>query len=981
MKGFLYGQTEYNILASANRLEAYIDYAKDNGFDYVSITDKNMYGVYKFYSYAKNKNIKPIIGLEYAYKYNDMKVSKVLLYAKNNNGYKNLLKISTLVETKEIDSLDSIMEYKDDIIFIFVYNDSTIEGLIRSKEYPLLNEFLELINSLNGYIGISNTNYPFYEELNKEIESYALNFNVKCVDIHKCTYLKKEEAKLYETLRSLAGAKEKLGSNDYSFLANPKESRTLDEIINNINLNIYEDTINLPHFPNDKGLSSHEYLNNLCNKGLSRRLILNKVDKNEYKKYYDRLEYELGIISRMGYEDYFLIVWDFIRYSKQNGILIGPGRGSSAGSLVAYSLGITEADPLKYGLYFERFLNPERISMPDIDTDFPDNRRDEVINYVKDKYGEKHICNILTFGRFKLKSSIKDLARILNFSVERADKIVDMVEKYGFDKLIEEYKDTDYELYDFLSIAKGLEDLPRLTSTHPAGIILSDNDLDNIIPLTNGLNGLYQSQFEAPDLERIGLLKMDFLALSNLTMIDGMMKDAKMDLNGLRNIPLNDPKVYRMLSSGDTLGIFQLEKPGITRVLRELKPTTFVDIVATLALYRPGPMDSIPEFIKNKHEGKFTYPHPNLEPILKETYGVIVYQEQVMEISRLLAGFTYGEADLLRKAISKKDSTKLDMIKEKFISGSINNGYSNEIANRIYDMIYKFSNYGFNKSHSLVYGLISYQMAYFKVNYFPIFMGNMLNNVISSSKVLESYIKYSKKHGLVIHKPNINISDKKFKITKEGLFIPFTAIASIGDGVATKLLEAREKPFNSYEDFRARTDFLSSDQIEALIFSGALDMFGRTKKSMCENTNDADMTFFKHMNIKENSSEYDFNYLKEMEKKSLGFNLEYNVFKDKKDIISKYKLLPLINAKVGQRVWTLVTFTQISSKNTKKTSDRMIVGNLEDDEIGYRFIIFPSDLKNIKTKIECDKLYSIFGMIKDDEGNKTFVINDLFEIK
>ncbi|MBR6071239.1 MAG: DNA polymerase III subunit alpha [Acholeplasmatales bacterium] len=979
MKGFLYGQTEYNLLGSSNRLIDYIDYAKECGFDYVSITDKNMHGAYKFYSYAKKNNIKPIIGLEYSFNFGDIKKSKLLLYAKNDIGYHNLMRISTKVLVENIDELKDIKEYKEGLYFIFVYNDSLLEELLRGNEINLLNDVLLQIKEFNGYIGFSNTNYPFKEELNKSIENYAINYGIKCIPIHRCNYLKKEEYKIFETLRKIDGEAYTVGANDFSFNENPLESKELDEIVNSIDLCIYNEKPKLPKFPCPNEESSHNYLNQLCNKGLRRRLQINRVDESLYDTYFNRLEFELSIIAKMGYEDYFLVVWDFIKYSKKNNILVGPGRGSAAGSLVAYSLGITEVDPLKFNLFFERFLNPERVTMPDIDTDFPDNRRDDVINYVKEKYGKLHICNITTFGRFKLKSSIKDLARICDIDISRANKIVDMVEKYGFDYLLEEYENTDKELYDFLVIAKGLDNLPRHISTHAAGIILSDLPLDGIIPLSSGINDLYQSQFEAHDLEEIGLLKMDFLGLSNLTMVSGMMDDSNFSINDLRNIPLNDPKVYNMLSKGDTLGIFQLESEGIRKVLINLKPNCFMDLVATLALYRPGPMDNIPDFIKGKNEGNIKYLHPDLEPILKETYGVIVYQEQIMQIARKFAGFTLGEADGLRRAISKKDSSKLDSLKDDFIKRSIESGYDKDTATCIYDLIYKFANYGFNKSHSVVYAYLAYQMAYFKANYFPVFMGNILNNVISSSKTLASYIRYSRSHGLVIHKPNINVSSKKFMITKEGLFIPFPAILSIGDAVSDRIIEERKKPFISYEDFRERTTFLTSEQITALIFSGALDMFGRTKKSMNENTNDRDLTFSKYINIRE-SDEYDETYLRKMEYKYLGMNIVYNLFKNKKDIVSKHNLIPLNRVRVGSRVKTLAVFNSINNKNTKKSQEKMIVGMMGDDIVDYKFIIFPQDYVKIKLDIKEDSLYVVFGILRENDKKEIeFIVNDIHE--
>ncbi len=981
MKGFLYGQTEYNILASANRLDDYVKMAKDNHFDYLTITDRNMFGAFKFYQACKNNNIKPVIGLEYTFNFGDNGKSIVLLYAKNNNGYRNLINIASKVDIDNIDTLEDIMDYSSDLIFVFVFNESLMEKLIKSHEYKLLNEILETIKNLKGYIGISNTNYTFKEDINNEIVTYTLGYNIPCINIHKCAYLKSSDFDVYDTLRKIDGDYNSDAINDYSFPVNPVNDSIVDSIVNSIELTIYDGKVKLPKFINSNNMPSDEYLKSLCDKGLRRRLSINRVNPNYYPIYFDRLKYELDIINKMGFDDYFLIVWDFIRYSKQNNILVGPGRGSAAASLVAYCLGITEIDPIKYDLLFERFLNPARVTMPDIDTDFPDTKRDQVLEYVSNKYGEKNICNIVTFVRFKLRSSIKDLARLLKFNDERASKLVDMVEKYGYNDVLLEYQNTDPELYRFLLIAKGLEDLPRTTSTHPAGIIMSDKSLFDLIPLSNGLNVKYQSQFEASDLERIGLLKMDFLVIGTLTLIEGMMRDANFSVNDLRNIPLDDPKVYKLLSSGDTLGLFQIESSGFQDVFKKLRPTNFMDIVAAIALFRPGPSDYIPDYINGKHTGNVKYPHPDLEPILKETYGVIVYQEQIMQIARKFAGFSLGEADLLRRAISKKDSSKLDSLESEFISKSISNGYDRETAVNIYNLIYKFANYGFNKPHSVVYALIAYQMAYFKVNYFPVFMANMLNNVISSAKLLYEYIRYAKARGLKIHKPNINISLDRFKITKEGVFIPFNAIKSIGNNVTAKILEARSKPFLSYDDFRNRTPFLTSEQITALIFSGALDTLGKTKKGMCENRSDSDLAFLKHMNLRD-EDEYDISYLREMENDYLGFNLEYSIYKDYNILINKYKLNPLNRIRIGDRVNTLASFRNISNKNVKKTNEKMLVGYIENDTISYRFVLFPKTYSGLNMTIEENKLYIINGYLKADNRNEiNFIIDNIYEIK
>ena len=667
----------------------------------------------------------------------------------------------------------------------------------------------------------------------------------------------------------------------------------------------------------------------------------------------------------MGYDDYFLIVWDFIKYSKNNGILVGPGRGSAAGSLVAYCLGITEVNPIEYDLLFERFLNPERVTMPDIDTDFPDIDRDKVINHVVELYGKKHVCNISAFGTFQIKSSVRELARVCKIDVNRIEKIIDMVQIHGYDKLLKEYEGT--EMYHFLYIARGIEGLPKHISTHAAGIILSSLPLDDIIPLQNGINDLYQSQLEASDLEKIGLLKMDFLGIRNLTMVSNMMKDLNYSMNDLRNIPLNDPKVYKMLQNGDTLGIFQLESQGIRNVLMKLKPTCFEDLIAVLALYRPGPMDNIDDFIRRKHGEKIEYIHSDLEPILKSTYGIIVYQEQIMRIAQVFSGYSLGEADILRRAVSKKDSSKLEEMAIDFINRSVNKGYDKQIATNIYQLIYKFANYGFNKSHSVAYAMLSYQMAYFKANYFSVFMSNILNNVINNQSTMLQYFRYAKNRGLVINKPNINVSTNKFVSTKVGLFIPLNAIYSIGETVALSIVEERNQNglYKNYFDFKNRNN-IGSNVIEALIFSGALDIFKDSKKSMMEFSSKEDDIFLKFIdNPIINQSEYDIQYLREKEKKYLGFNLEYNIFKNKEKIKREYGIVPISTLKFDHICNILIRFVKIKKITTKK-NEIMLVGQIEDENSTVDFVIFPSTLRSFGFEINENNLYIANGNLRKD---------------
>lgn len=966
MKGFLYGQTEYNILSNSNRLDDYIALAKKQSFDFLTITDSNLYGNYKFYKMCVVNGIKPIIGLEFKYLTEDQNYSKALLYAKNNNGYKSLLKISKLVKTEGLEDIEAIKKFND-ISVIFVFNNSFFERLVSSQEHNILIEYCNWVKGFSDpYIGISYTNNLSKLEFNKTMENYAQEMDIRCLPIHQCRYLANKDVKIYEALTKIAEEPVFVDEHeDYSFELNPLADNRLDEFIAKINLDLFNKKIELPKYPNTKGASSKDYLRALCLKGIEKRGVLNQI-------YLKRLDYELSVIEKMGYNDYFLIVWDFIKYAKQKNILVGPGRGSAAGSLVAYALGITEVDPIKYDLLFERFLNPERISMPDIDVDFPDIYRDEVIEHVRDLYGKNHVCNISAFGTFLVKSAIRDLARVYKIDNSRVESIIQMVSQYGYDKLLEEYKDN--ELYEFLYIARGIEGLPRHISTHAAGIILSDIPLEDIIPLQEGINGLFQSQLEASDLEKIGLLKMDFLGIKNLTMLDGMMKDAGgFDMRFLRNIPLNDQRTFKLLQSGDTLGIFQLESVGIRQVLTKLKPTCFEDLVAVLALYRPGPMDNIDEFIRRKHNGNFNYLHPILEPILKPTYGIIVYQEQIMRIAQSFAGYSLGEADVLRRAVSKKDSTLLDSLENDFINKAISKGHKKDIAKEIYDLIYKFANYGFNRSHSVAYAMLSYQMAFFKANYFSAFMANILNDTLGST--LEQYIKYAKQRGLIVVKPDINISQVDFVLHNNMLVMPFTAITSIGHIVANQIIEERNKNglFKTYDDLRSRLNSLGESIIEALIYSGALDSFNINKKLMHNLGSKVNNAFTKVVGAP-NDIEYSFEELRQKEFKYLGMNLQYNIFSNIDEISKKVNSAPLVSCQLNKDSSIVVEFIEVKEIITKN-NDKMLVGNFEDPTCNKKFVIFPKIYNTLNFKIERDKLYHVVGRLElDNKNNESFNI-------
>ena len=973
MKGFLYGKTEYSFL-SPIRIDQYIEMAKKNHFDFLTITDPNMYGVYKFYKKCIKSNIKPIIGLEYKYSYlnND---SKLILYAKNNNGYIALNKISMESNVNNETSLDILKEYKNNLIIIFPFLDSILEELLYKRQFDDLDSLISIINDLDGYIGISYTNKIHKFNIIKEIEEYINNKKIKTVNIHECNYLIPEDKIIYEALNKINQTNLELNEyDDYSFLVHGTDDDSIDNLINEINLNLFNEHVPLPSFPKRDNMTSKELLIDLCNRGLVRR------KKGNQKKYIERLNYELDVISKMGFCDYFLIVWDFIRYAKQNNIFVGPGRGSAAGSLVAYTLGIVDVDPLEYNLLFERFLNPGRSKMPDIDTDFPDNERFNVIEYVKNFYGENSVCGIVTFDTFQIKSAIRDLVRITDIEQSRVEKIIEMVNSRGFDYLLDEYKERDRKIYNLLYIAKSIQNLKRHTSVHPAGIIISNLKLTDYIPLTLGTNGIYMSQFEEADLTEMGFLKMDFLGIRYLSFLSSMANELGMKRSDVINLRLDDRNIFRLLEKGDTLGIFQLESKGIRRVLIDLKPKCFSDIVAVNALYRPGPMDDIPTYIR-RHEGeKIVYPHSDLEPILKDTYGIIVYQEQIMQIAQKFAGFSLSKADIMRRAISKKDSNAFLEIKNDFIKGSLNNGYNLNTANYIYDLIIKFADYGFNKSHSVVYSMVSYYLLWFKAYHRDIFIKHLLNEVRSSSLVLEDYIKYAKKNGIEISIPDINKSNLKFDIVDKKLYFPLTLIFSLGNITPEKIIEERKNGlFKSFKDFRDRCDFVSKNQIEALIYSGAFDSFNVSRKALIKENEIEAQGFYEFINQAPSSNdEFSFDILALNEKKYLGINLLYNIFTYTNEIKNRYNVVQINDLKYNNVSNILCYFSSFREIKTKK-NETMYVGNINDENNNIGFVIFPSSIKNLIIP-KLNNLYIIRGTLKKDNKNEdSFSIYEIID--
>lgn len=945
MVGFLYGQSEYNLLSNAIHLNDYIEEAKKMGYTYLSITDPNLAGHKKFIKLCIENSISPLVGLEIK-----LEDTTLLAYPYNNVGYKNLLHISSYIKIDDID-IFGIKKYDEGIYFITTSNSIDIY----EKYSNLLKEV---------YIGI------FAKNEYKNIYEYGLNKNIFVLPLAKNLYLK-DDKEVYEVLSKIGGKTPEVGDNYLKSTLEIKENfknydkvfENLDVFLNNVKVDYSTTPMSLPVFNTPSGVTSSVYLKELATLGLKKRL---KDFKGDINLYFNRLNYELKVIDEMGYNDYILIVYDFIRYAKKNNILVGPGRGSGAGSLVNYAIGITSVDPIKYNLLFERFLNKERISMPDIDTDFPDDKRNAVIEYVKNLYGKNHVCSISAFGTFQTKSSLRDVAKVLKIDKSELDKVTSLFENNDIDEILSHLKKED-KSYQLLNISKKLENLPRHISTHAAGIILCKDDLFDIIPLDKGINDLYQSELEASDLEAMGLLKIDFLGIRNLNIIDNVISMIpKFNNINIYNIPLNETKVYDMLSSGDTLGVFQLESRGIKDFIVKLRPNRFEDLVALLALYRPGPMDNIDEYIRRKHGTMFSYIHPDLEPILKETYGIIVYQEQIMQIALKFAGYSLAQADILRRAVSKKKEDVLIFERKRFKESSMKKGYSEDVADKIYDDIVKFASYGFNKSHSVSYALLSYVMAYLKINYPLYFMKSILDNAIGDAKLTSSYITYARLKGIKILNPDINISMDKYIVADNKIYMPFTSIKGIGNMVAGNIIDERQKGlYKSFIDFKKRVK-VSEEQTLSLIYSCVFDSFGESKKSMVFFSSDKAMSLSRFLGEKVSIDEIEKSELRKKEYEFLGFNLKYNIYKDIY-LYSKQEHLNLIkNLKSPSFVRVAAYFYDFKEIRTKN-GDLMFIGNISDGDSSIAVVIFP---RNYISKVTKTNIYLISGNFKYNKDKK-----------
>ncbi len=1058
----LHVHSEYSLLDGLVRIDDLIQKAKSENMEAVALTDHGaMYGAFKFYISAKKAGIKPIVGVE-AYKAVQSRLdregsgrkdhSHITLLAKNYTGYKNLMKMITEAHLdgyyyKPRIDFELLEKYGEGIIVLSGCLSSEINTALKEEQIERAEHLVQKYVSIfkdDFYLEIQRVpENTILEEVNKHIISLSRKFAIPLVATNDIHYLDKEDAYAQEillciqTLQTIHEADRPMSmiDNPEYYLKSEKEMRGLfldlpeaidntQIVANKCNLEIPYGSWVLPHYPVPENQTPEDHLCELVEKRTDKRIERSDVAKK-------RLEYELEIICKKGYATYFLIVQDFVNWAKKQEIAVGPGRGSVAGSLVAYVLSITDINPLEYDVPFERFLNPERPTPPDIDVDFADTRRDEVLAYVTKKYGKDKVAQIITFGRMEARLAVRDVARALGLSYSQADRIAKMIPqgKQGFsmtiDNALEENSllrlahEEEADTKKVLDIARKLEGIARHSSVHAAGVIISDKPLTEYVPLQKEMKGdkiITQYDMYCLDLnavsnnEAVGLLKVDFLGLRNLTIIENALifiekrKKNKIDIH---NIPLDDKATYKLMSEGKTIGVFQLESRGMRKLAKDLGPNKLSDITAMVALYRPGPMDLIPIFIKGKNNPKtIRYLHKDLKNILEETYGVLVYQEQVMSIAHDIAGYTMTEADSLRMAMGKKKKSLMNKERVRFIDQAVNKGYTKKLAEQIFNFIEKFAAYGFNKPHSASYALIAYWTAYMKANYSVEYMTALLTAELQGAagsqreaKMFQA-IEECKVMNIQVLPPDINSSEYDFSIEEEAIRFGLSAIKNVGKSAIESILEARkEKQFIGMKDFLSRVDVrkVNKKTVESLVKAGAFDAFGNraslleyypqalqetihTRKQVESGQYDLFATDNK-IAIPDpvfDTNEYPENELLRMEKEVIGFAISKNPLAQFHEIIDRKitKKIGEISAEdIGQVHIVAGSISQVKKVKTKKANQTMAFVTIFDETGSIEIIVFPKMYASTHTLWLENNIIMLKGKL-DERGEGLMIIVD-----
>ena len=1078
----LHVHTEYSLLDGFSRVKTLVKRAKEKGMTAVAITDHGcMFGAIDFYKAAKAEGIKPIIGCEvYTAPRKltdkdpnyDKHQGHLVLLAKDMVGYKNLIKI---VSKSYVDGfyykprtdMDELKKHSQGLIALSACLAGDVPRAIMNGNYDkarkLAMEYRDIFGNGNYYLEIQDHGLPEQKQVNTEVVRLSRELNIPLVATNDVHYVDKDDAKIQDILMCLQMQKTIDDENRMKFPSDefylksreemeqlfPELEEALDntnEIAERCNVEFEFHKYHLPRYDVPEGYTTNGYFRELCRKGLEERY--GEDCPEEYK---ERLEYELNTIENMGYVEYFLIVWDFINFAKQNNIMVGPGRGSAAGSIVAYTLKITDIDPMKYSLLFERFLNPERVSMPDIDIDFCYERREEVIDYVKRKYGEDHVAQIITFGTMGAKIAIRDVARVLNVSYNKADQIAKEIPfELGMtiDKAMDsnptlvELYESDAEAREVIDISKRLEGTLRHASTHAAGVVIARNPVDEYVPLYKHQDSI-TTQFTMTTLEELGLLKMDFLGLRTLTVIRDALDliELNRDIKGytehidFSKMEYDDDEVFETLSQGNTLGVFQLESSGMRNFMKQLKPNSFEDIVAGISLFRPGPMDSIPTYIENKNNPeKVTYINDKLRPILEVTYGCLVYQEQVMQVVRDLAGYSYGRSDLVRRAMSKK---KMDVMEEerqyfihgKFddegnieIPGCIRNGISEEDANKIFDDMIDFARYAFNKSHAAAYGVLAYETAYLKVHYPVEFMAALMTSIMGNSDKVVEYIRECNAIGIPVNPPDINKSFSKFSVEGDSIRFGLAAVKNVGVNIIENIVKEREESgeFKDFVDFAKRLDSKDTNKrvVESLIKCGAFDQISENRATLMAGYESVleSISMDRKKNVQGQISLFDaFSAQVEevpdmqlstnlpvvrefsekerlnMEKEVLGMYLsghplsEYKSELDRKTSINMKKINELKeNEKTYMKLHDreVIMGGMVIAKRimTTKRNEIMAFITLEDLYGAIEVVVFPQTLKKFNILLNDDSIILIKGAISIDDDEAKLIARDIKDI-
>ena len=1003
MSSQLYIRSVFSLLSSMCTIDRIIEKAKEYGYTAIGLVDRNVLsGALAFKREALKNGIKPIYGLEFDLEV-DERITTCLLYAKNDDGFKNLMGLSSYINTHDnkVIDIEILNKYKTNNILVLLSDSSLLTYAIDKGNDidKALDRQKELFGD-NYLIGLVDSNIAYNDQRNKKIKD-CLYGTVKTIALSRTFYIEKEDYKEYEILKCIRDKKvlddnvyydegrHFLNKDEFYNLYDEQDIKNTDVLASLCNAKLEYKT-SLPKYPTPNGISSKDYLVALCKEGLKRRLK-DKVNS----EYTHRLEYELKTILDMHFEDYFLIVYDFILYAKKQGVYVGPGRGSAAGSLVAYCLGITEIDPIKYGLLFERFLNPERISMPDIDTDFPDDKRYLLFDYVKDKYGIDHVGHIVAYSTLKAKQVIRDVGRVLNYSNNEIDLVCKaipfdpkMTLKKAMDvsPLFKQRIESSERNRELFKIALKLEGFPRNESTHAAGVVMSLKNLDEVVPVTKIEEDINSTQYTMEYLEDLGLIKMDFLGLRNLGIIAEIVDDIKENEDpnfNIKDIPLDDVKTFKLIDDVNLLGVFQLESSGMQNLARKMKPRTFEELGMMIALFRPGPMENIDLFLKNRaNPSNIHYLVPALMPILEETYGIIVYQEQIMTIARVLAGFTYGKADILRRAMSKKKTSELESLQKDFIDGCIKNSYPREVAIQIYELVLKFANYGFNKSHSIAYALVAYQLAYLKANYPLYFYKALLNGVIGAETKTYDYIQECSRVNLNIKGISINKSDVTYVLDQNAILMPFSICKDVGMNSSNKIVEERNENglYKDYLDcvYRLTVKGVEKNVIENLISAGAFDEFELSRYTMSNaltnalkytNAHRGEISLISDLDdapIIENLKD-DKQVRADKEKAVLGFYFTYNPVLEIKNEnnIDTVPLKDLLDVYGYVKGFGMIR--RVKTHRTKK-GDMMAFADISDDSGDLSLVLMPEIYKSLQAQLAKDK-YIYFEGNHDKEAS------------